>query len=240
MDDTDSDTDDLAALEQRLGVSFEDGSLLEQALRHSSLINEYPALGLSNERLEFLGDAILGLVVAEKLFRDDADATEGEMTRARAMLVREETLASLSRSLGLGDFLRLGKGEEASGGRRKSKNLARVLEAVIGALFLDRGITASRDFILGLLAPEFARLKAPSAFDYKTRLQELAQSQKLTTPVYELVGEAGLPHARTFTVSAKVAGRVMGTGSGKTKKVAETEAARVAWERLAKTDSERD
>jgi ribonuclease-3 len=238
MDDSGSDTNsDLAALEQWLGVTFHDRSLLEQALRHSSYINENPGAGQSNERLEFLGDAVLGLVVAEKFFRDSPGATEGEMTRARAVLVREDTLASLSADLRLGDYLRLGKGEEGSGGRRKPKNLARVLEAVIGALFLDRGIAASRDFILRLFHREFAKLSAPAAVDYKTRLQELVQSREQTSPVYETVSEEGLPHARTFTAVVKVAGKVVGTGSGKTKKSAETEAARMAWEKLAKPDA---
>lgn len=240
MDDTDSGTDsDVAELEKRLGVSFKDRSLLELALCHSSFINENPGLGQSNERLEFLGDAVLGLVVAERLFRDNPDAAEGEMTRSRAILVREETLAVLAGSLGLGDYLCLGKGEEGSGGRNKSKNLARVLEAVIGAIFLDRGFVTSKEFILRLFAREFAKLKSP-AIDYKTRLQELVQSCQQPSPVYELVSEVGLPHDRTFTVAVKVTGRVLGTGSGKTKKTAATEAARAAWEKLEKQDSERD
>ncbi|MFH0941857.1 MAG: ribonuclease III [Chloroflexota bacterium] len=224
----------LAELERRLGVSFADRSLLEQALRHSSYINENPGLGQSNERLEFLGDAVLGLAVAERLFRDDPDATEGEMTRARAVLVREETLAGLAGSLGLGEYLRLGKGETGSGGRHKSRNLARVLEAVIGALFIDRGFEVSREFILGLLGKEFSKLKILADVDYKTRLQELVQARQQPSPVYELVSEVGLPHALTFTVMVRVGERVLGTGSGKSKKVAETEAARVAWEGRSK------
>lgn len=238
MDDNGSGTtDDLAELERRLGVSFKDRSLLEQALRHSSYVNENPALGQSNERLEFLGDAVLGLVTAERFFRDAPDATEGEMTRARALLVWEETLSGLAGSLGLGEYLRLGKGEEGSGGRHKSKNLARVLEAVIGALFIDWGLESSREFVLRLFDKEFAKLKMPAAVDYKTRFQELVQACQQLSPVYELVSEVGLPHARTFTVAVKVAGRVLGTGSGKSKKVAETEAARVAWGTLEKQSS---
>lgn len=232
MDDINSGTGttaDLAELERRLGVSFEDRSLLEQALRHSSYLNENPGLGQSNERLEFLGDAVLGLVVAERLFLDGPGASEGEMTRARAALVCEETLSGLADSLGLGEYLRLGKGETGSGGRHKSKNLARVLEAVIGALFIDRGLEASREFILGILGKEFSKLKTAS-LDYKTRLQELVQSHKQPSPVYELVSEVGLPHARTFTVVVWVGERILGTGAGKSKKMAETEAAREAWE----------
>ena len=130
---------DLAALQKTLGLQFKDPSLLEQALVHSSYVNENPELGaFSNERLEFLGDAVLGLVVAEKLYQDSPDFTEGEMTRFRAALVREETLARIASGLRLGEHLCLGKGEEKSGGRRKPRNLARVLEALIGAVFLDR------------------------------------------------------------------------------------------------------
>jgi len=229
MDDADSHTTtDLTGLECQLGIAFKDRSLLEQALRHSSFINESPDLGQSNERLEFLGDAVLGLVVAERLFRDAPDANEGEMTRARAFLVREETLASLARNLGLGDYLRLGKGEQGSGGCHKPKNLARVLEAVIGAIFVDRGLESSREFILRFFGKEFAEVKEPLEIDYKTRLQEFVQSHQQISPVYELLSEEGLSHDRTFRVAVKVAGRVLGVGSGKSKKVAETEAARVA------------
>ena len=160
------------------------------------------------------------------------------MTRVRASLVNEGTLAALARSFGLGNYLRLGKGEEGSGGRRKSKNLARVLEAVIGAIFVDHGLEASRDFVIRSLDEEFARLKAAAEIDFKTSLQELVQSHQQPSPVYELLSEEGLPHDRIFRVVVKVAGHVLGTGSGKSKKKAETEAARVAWEKLGKSDSE--
>ncbi|MFA5317077.1 MAG: ribonuclease III [Dehalococcoidales bacterium] len=223
---------DLAELEKCLGVSFRDNSLLERALIHSSYINENPGMGQSNERLEFLGDAVLGLVVAERLFREYPDASEGEMTRARAAMVCEETLAGLADSLRLGEYLSMGKGEAGSGGHRKSKNLARVLESVIGALFLDGGLKATRQFILRLLKSEFSSLKIMATIDYKTRLQEVVQASKQPAPVYELVSETGLPHERTFTVAVIVGERVLGTGSGKSKKVAETEAAQAALLRL--------
>ena len=143
---------DLVALQQTLGVSFNDPSLLEQALVHSSYINENPTFApASNERLEFLGDAVLGLVVAEKLYQDFPQFSEGEMTKLRSALVRRNTLAGIARAIRLGDYLYLGKGEEASGGRHKLANLAGALEAVIAAISLDQGIAIARDLILGLL-----------------------------------------------------------------------------------------
>lgn len=223
---------DLGELERRLGVPFRDRSLLEQALLHRSYLHENPELKYSNERLEFLGDAVLGLVVAEKLFLTSPDSSEGEMTRARAALVREETLARLAGGLKLGKYLRLGKGEEKSGGRRKPGNLARALEALIGALFLDQGLGVSRRFILRIISEEVSGWPLPAAADAKTKLQEMVQARRLAAPVYELVSQEGLPHDRTFTVTVRVGDRMLGSGSGKSKKVAETEAAAVALARL--------
>ena len=175
---------DLAVLQQTLGVSFNDSSVLEQALVHGSYINENPAFTLaSNERLEFLGDAILGLVIAEKLYRDLPRSTEGEMTKLRAELVRGKTLARVARAIRLGDYLYLGKGEEASGGRHKPANLADALEAVIAAVFLDRGLSAAGDFILRLFAEELEKVVSRGVgIDYKSQLQELVQAEKQPTP----------------------------------------------------------
>ena len=145
---------DLAVLQQVLGISFKDLSLLEQALVHSSYTNENLAFAPnSNERLEFLGDAVLDLVVAEKLYRDSPQFKEGKMTKLRAALVRQDTLADMARVISLGDYLYLGRGEEASGGRDKPANLAAALEAVIAAIFLDQGLNHTTDFILRLLTP---------------------------------------------------------------------------------------
>ena len=145
---------DLAALQQTLGVSFNNISLLEQALVHSSYINENPSFTpASNERLEFLGDAVLGLVVAEKLYQDFPHLAEGEMTELRAALVHRDTLAHIARTIRLGDYLELGRGEEASGGRHKPANLGAALEAVVAAIFLDQGSSNVGDFILRLLSP---------------------------------------------------------------------------------------
>ena len=226
---------DLAILQQTLGVAFNDLSLLEQALIHSSYINENSSLApTSNERLEFLGDAVLGLVVAEKLYRDFPRSNEGEMTRLRAALIRRDTLARMARAIGLGDYLYLGKGEETSGGRRKPVNLAGALEAVIAAIYLDQGLSTSKDFILRLLEPELQKVVSQgTVVDYKSQLQELLQAREQQTPVYRVVEATGPDHDKRFTVEVIAGDTVLGRGSGKGKKAAETEAARMALEQLA-------
>jgi len=226
---------DLAALQQTLGISFNDSSLLERALVHSSYINENPSLApTSNERLEFLGDAALGLIVAEKLYRDFPDCDEGEMTRLRAALIRGDTLARMARAIRLGNYLYLGKGEEASGGRNKPANLAGALEAVIGAIFLDQGSAITRDFILRLLNTELQKVVSQGAgVDYKSQLQELIQAREQQTPVYRVIKTIGPDHDKRFTVEVRVGDTVLGKGSGKGKKAAETEAARSALEQFS-------
>jgi ribonuclease-3 len=226
---------DIAALQDKLGITLKKPSLLEQALVHSSYINENPAyVAGHNERLELLGDAVLGLVVAEELYRFSPDLTEGEMTRLRAALVRRDTLARVARSIGLGGFLYLGRGEEAGGGRSKPTNLAGALEAVIAAVYLDQGLAAAGDMVARLFTAEWPKLARPGAGeDFKSRLQELAQSKFQQTPSYCLVAEAGPHHDPMFTVEVSVNGEVVGKGSGRSKKLAETEAARVALERLS-------
>ena len=226
---------DLAALQQTLGISFNDPSLLELALVHGSYINENPSLAsTSNERLEFLGDAVLGQIVAEKLYQDFPHSDEGEMTRLRAGLVRRDTLARTARAVRLGDFLYLGKGEEASGGRNKPANLAGALEAVIAAIFLDQGSAITRDFILRLLNPELQKVVSQGAgVDYKSQLQELIQAREQQTPAYHVVEATGPDHDKRFTVEVRVGDTVLGRGSGKGKKAAETEAARAVLEQLS-------
>jgi len=226
---------DLASLKQTLGVSFNDVSLLEQALVHSSYLNENPGFApTSNERLEFLGDAVLGLTVAEKLYQDYPHLTEGEMTKLRAALVRRDTLARIARAIGLGGHLYLGKGEEASGGRNKPANLAAALEAVIAAIFLDQGLSNTRDFVLRLFDAELQKVVSQGIeVDYKSELQELTQTRERQTPTYHLIEATGPDHDRTFTVEVRLGGVVLGRGSGKNKKAAETEAARSALEKLS-------
>ena len=225
---------DLAVLQEILGVTFNNSSLLEQAVVHSSYVNENPVFASShNERLEFLGDAILGFVVAEKLYQDFPDLSEGEMTKLRSALVRRDTLARVARTVRLGDFLYLGKGEEASGGRGKMANLAGALEAVIAATFLDQGAAITRNLVLRLLGEELAKVVSQGVgVDYKSQLQELTQSRRQLTPTYRLVEAVGPDHDKRFIVEVMAGDMVLGKGAGKSKKLAETEAARSALERL--------
>ena len=226
---------DLAALQHILSISFNNPSLLEQALVHSSYINENPDFApFSNERLEFLGDAVLGFVITEKLYQDFPHFTEGELTRVRATLVRGDTLAHIATTIRLGDYLYLGKGEEASGGRYKPTNLAGTLEALIAAVFLDQGLVTARDFILTLLNEELQKIVSQGVeVDYKTQLQELIQSRQQPTPVYYVIEAAGPDHDKRFTVEVRVGDTVLGKGAGKSKRLAETEAARLALEQLS-------
>ena len=225
----------LSALQQILGISFNDPSFLEQAMVHSSYINENPdSASVSNERLEFLGDAVLGQVIAEKLYSDYPHFDEGEMTKLRSALVSRSNLARIARNIGLGNYLYLGKGEEASGGRNKPTNLAGALEAVIAAVFLDQGPATAKDFILRLLNKEIQKVVSQGVqTDYKSKLQEFIQSRQQQTPTYYVVEAEGLVHDRKFTVEVRVGDIVLGRGSGKSKKAAETEAARLALERLS-------
>lgn len=219
-----------SALERRLGVTFNDRKLLKQALVHSSYVNENPhAAPESNERLEFLGDAVLGLVVADQLFATYPGQDEGQLTELRTLLVRRDTLAKAARRLKLGDELFLGRGEEAGGGRHRPTNLAHAYEALVGAVFLDRGLKTAHRFVRRSLQPEFESLPArPFPFDPKSRLQEMSQSRYQMPPQYRVVEAAGPDHARRFTVEVLVNGRVMGTGEGLSKQEAEKEAARAA------------
>jgi len=225
---------DLAVLQEILGVTFNNSSLLEQAVVHSSYINENPVFASShNERLEFLGDAVLGFIVAEKLYQDFPDLSEGEMTKLRSALVRRDTLARVARTVRLGDFLYLGKGEEASGGRGKMANLAGALEAVIAATFLDQDTATTRNLVLRLLSEELAKVVSQGmGVDYKSQLQELTQSRRQLTPTYRLVEAVGPDHDKRFIVEVMAGDMVLGKGAGKSKKLAETEAARSALERL--------
>ncbi len=225
----------LVALQEALGFSFRDLTLLEQAIIHSSYINENPGFALvSNERLEFLGDAILGFIVAEKLYQDFPELAEGEMSKLRSVLVRRDTLAHVAGTIRLGDYLYLGKGEGASGGRHKPANLAGALEAVIGAVFLDQSLATTRDFVLKLLDEELQKvIRQGAEIDYKSRLQELIQSRYQSTPGYRLVAATGPDHDKRFTVEVIAGEAVLGRGSGKSRKMAETEAARLALVQLS-------
>jgi ribonuclease-3 len=225
---------ELAALQKTLKIRFKRKALLEQALIHSSYLNENPGIAPGdNERLEFLGDAVLGFVIARELYQRFPDLSEGEMTRVRSSLVSQDALARMAKTIGLGDYLYMGKGEEASGGRRKPANLARALEALIAAIFLDRGLPPARKFILKLAEKGLkAALSQGVEADYKSKLQEIMQAKRQLKPTYRVTEASGPAHDRRFTVEVTVADSVLGRGSGKSKKAAETEAARNALDRL--------
>ena len=223
-----------SALEGRLGVKFKQPAVLRQALVHSSYVNENPELAPeSNERLEFLGDAVLGLAVADDLYTAFPDQDEGKLTELRAHLVRRDTLAKAARRLQLGEELQLGRGEDAGGGRHRPTNLAHAYEAVVGAIFLDSGFADARQFVQRSLKPDFdAITERAFPFDPKSRLQEISQSRYQTTPAYRLVGASGPDHARRYTVEVVVDGQALGSGEGSSKQQAEKEAAQRALQHL--------
>ena len=220
--------------QKHLGISFRRESLLEQAFVHASYLNENPGFaGSSNERLEFLGDAILNFIVAEKLYKEFPELPEGNLTEIRASLVCRDTLAEIAFSLKLGDWLLLGQGEEANGGRARPSNLANAMEALVGAIYLEQGLAKARRFIFRQLKPRLDKIKAGKRTpNYKALVQELVQGQKRPTPVYRLVETAGPDHSKQFTVEILVEGEVVGNGTGKSKKAAENQAARAAWKKL--------
>ncbi len=228
-----------ADLIERLALKSLPLELLQQALTHASYVNESDAHATSNDRLEFLGDALLGLVVADRLHTNYPDATEGELTRMRAELVRGTTLASVARQLGLGDYMILGKGEEGAGGRERDRNLAGLLEAVVGAVFLAHGYRAARTFAIRVLKDEFKAVKkAGSPLDAKSNLQHLVQARWHEPPDYVTVEEAAGDSGRRFTVEVQVQGRTLGRGEGSSKREAQQEAARQAVVRLGEEGGE--
>ena len=219
-------------LEKEIGYHFQNISLLQNALTHSSYANErwHNSL-LSNERLEFLGDSILGMLVAEYLYRTFPDRPEGELTRMRADMVCEKTLACVANHIGLGRHLMLGKGEEQGGGRSRDSILADAMESVIAATFLDGGMAAAEAFIRKFILVETPVTKLHNV-DYKTELQELVQQKKNQVLSYALIGQSGPDHDKHFDVEVSLNGTVVGTGSGRSKKRAEQDAARAAIEKL--------
>jgi ribonuclease III len=225
---------DLAGLITALDSSVDPG-LIERAITHRSFAYENGGLP-TNERLEFLGDSVLGLVVTEELFRRHPDLPEGQLAKLRAAVVNSRALAGVARELGVGSYLRLGRGEEASGGRDKSSILADAVEALIGAVYIDCGTEPARTLVLRLfggLLEGSARLGA--GLDWKTSLQELAAGQSLGVPEYQ-VTESGPDHAKTFRATALVGGESVGDGEGRSKKEAEQRAAERAWTELSSRD----
>ncbi len=219
-------------LEKAIGYEFRDIGLLQNALTHSSYANERWHDSLkSNERLEFLGDSILGMVVAEHLFRSFPSRPEGELTRMRADMVCETSLAAIAADIGLGSHLLLGHGEEQGGGRSRASILADAVESVIAACFLDGGMAAARGFIARFVLDRVPAQGLQNR-DYKTALQELVQQKKNQVLSYMLVGQSGPDHDKQFRVQVYLNGTAVGAGSGTSKKRAEQEAARAAIEKL--------
>ena len=221
-------------LEKKLNYTFKNSELLKNALTHSSYANENRAEGISsNERLEFLGDSVLGFVTAKHLYSMQPTLSEGKMTRLRAELVCQLSLCGVALDLDLGRYLRMGHGEEKNGGRTRPSILADAVEAVIAAMFLDGGIAAPESFIERMiLSPE--SIEAHHAADYKTELQELVQQKSGQVLTYAPTGESGPDHAKVFSASVSLNGEVIGEGSGRTKKEAEQAAACQALKKLIK------
>jgi ribonuclease-3 len=221
---------DLDECQRILGLNFRDSAILLRALTHRSYVNEHPnEPSEDNERLEFLGDAVLDFIVGDWLYRRFPDVAEGKLTRLRAGLVRTETLAQLSLEAGIGKLLRLGRGEEENGGRERNNNLCAAFEAVNGAIYLDQGMDAVREYALPRLEPRLdVILREESDKDAKSRLQEWSQSMLNLTPAYKVTDMSGPEHARSFTVEVTIGTTRYGIGYGSSKRTAEQEAARGA------------
>lgn len=220
---------DLGRLEAAVEYPFRERQLLTRALTHRSFANEHTDDLADNQRLEFLGDAVLGLIVAQELFRRFPTADEGFLSGVQASIVRESALREVADSIDLGRFLRLGKGEELSGGREKPSVLADAYEALLAAIYLDGGLNAARSVILKLHQERFAEpTPGESPEDNKSKLQRLVQSGSTTRPNYHIVEEHGPAHDRTFVAEVRVDGEVLGRGEGRTKKEAQQRAASAA------------
>ena len=223
----------LRELEQRIGYQFRDFSLLKQAMMHSSYTNEKNLPKYQcNERLEVLGDAVLELVSSEFLFKDSPQIPEGELTKTRASMVCEPSLAMCARDIGLGSYLLLGKGEETTGGRLRDSVTSDALEALIGAVYLDGGFTNAKEFIHRFVLTDLEDKKL--FYDSKTILQEMVQAAKSGSVSYRLTGEEGPDHSKTFSVEVLIGDQAYGSGRGRTKKAAEQQAAYEAILRLRK------
>lgn len=218
------------SLEEKLHYKFKDRSLLENALTHSSYANEVRHGLSSNERLEFLGDSVLSIVVSEHLYRRFPKMPEGELTRLRASLVCEKALCGFSRELGLGAYLKLGRGEDKGGGRERDSILADAFEAVLAAIYLDGGFEPARRHVMNFVLRELSGHDEDAFKDYKTALQEIIQRNPEESVTYYLTGESGPDHDKRFTVEVHLNSNVIGTGVGKNKKQAEQMAAKQALE----------
>jgi ribonuclease-3 len=223
----------VSELQQQIAFTYRDPRLLERALTHKSYANEN-RLTEHNERMEFLGDSVLNLVVSELLMNALPEASEGDLSRIRAAVVSEPSLAAVAREIGLGEFLLVGRGEEQTGGRDKDSLLADSLEALVASLYLDGGIDRASDFITRFFSGTIGRVRtAGGTEDHKTGLQELCQERLKTLPEYRVVSESGPDHRKEFTVELSILGEVCGRGTGRNKKEAEQRAAKEALEKLS-------
>ncbi|HEX9022051.1 MAG TPA: ribonuclease III [Nitrospirota bacterium] len=223
-------------IQQRIAHTFGNEDLLRRALTHKSYANEN-RVSYHNERMEFLGDAVLNLIVSEYLMNACPDSTEGDLSRHRAAIVSEPALAAVARGLGLGDFLLLGKGEELTGGRNKDSLLADCLEALIASVYLDGGKDTARTLVIRLFEDAIKKTCASrGTSDYKTELQELCQERLRQLPEYRVVSESGPDHRKQFEVELSIKSEVLGRGSGRSKKEAEQKAAKEALDKLNSND----
>lgn len=223
-----------ALLKKSFNIIFEDNKLLETAFTHTSYANEHRLLNIShNERLEFLGDAALQLIISEYLFAKYPEKTEGDMSKLRSMIVREESLAGFSRFCSFDSYIKLGKGEEKSGGRNRDTILGDLFEAFLGALLLDKGVEEVRRFLNQVMIPQVERGNFEKVKDYKTCLQELLQAQGDVIIDYQVISETGPAHAKQFEVAIFVNDELISKGLGKSKKMAEQDAAKNALAQLS-------
>ncbi|MDO4667424.1 MAG: ribonuclease III [Streptococcus sp.] len=219
-------------LQERFGLVFSDFSLLETAFTHTSYANEHRLLKIShNERLEFLGDAVLQLLISEYLYKKYPKKPEGDLSKLRSMIVREESLAGFSRDCQFDQFIKLGRGEEKSGGRNRDTILGDLFEAFLGAVLLDKGVETVKEFLNHVVIPKVETGDFERVTDYKTKLQELMQVNGDVDILYQVVTESGPAHAKNFEVSVSVNGKIVGSGQGRSKKLAEQEAAKNAFEK---------
>lgn len=232
---------ELLLFQTQAGIRFRSLDLLNQAFTHRSFAHETAEPSENNERLEFLGDSVLGLAVAEYLYLQLPDQPEGEMARIKSFVVSENSLSEIAKHLRVDNFILIGRGEEFSGGRSKKAILADALEAIIGAYFLDSGFEPSRKFVLRILVPEIEKvLENRHAQDYKSILQEHVQKRMKTYPHYKVVQRTGPEHDKTFWIEVQIGDRTFGAGKGKNKKEAEQDAARIAYQALHETAGGRE
>ncbi|KXT84442.1 ribonuclease III [Streptococcus panodentis] len=220
------------ALLEQFGLVFADASLLETAFTHTSFANEHRLLKIShNERLEFLGDAVLQLIISEYLYKKYPKRPEGDLSKLRSMIVREESLAGFTRDCQFDRYVKLGRGEEKSGGRSRDTILGDLFEAFLGALLLDKGVETVKDFLYQVMIPKVEAGNFERVTDYKTKLQELLQVNGDVEILYQVISESGPAHAKNFEVAVRINGREAGQGQGRSKKLAEQEAAKNAFEK---------